>query len=278
VALFFNRVVHQARARERSLEERGARDLRLDLLSGLSHDLKNPLGVIDQLVDLLLDGSAGTLGPQQADLARRIQTSARQVIVLSQNLIDAERIDAGRLEIQRRAASMTNVIGDALVVACNASEIKGVVLQASIEPGLPVVHVDAVQMERVIANLVGNAIKFTPAGGRVHVIVRHERDQLILSVSDTGPGIPADELPRLAERHFRGSGSRGVDGSGLGLFIVRAVVEAHGGQLRVASGGTCGTTVTVTLPIMPSEAHDRPNVETPPPPRMVATAGAVQAG
>jgi signal transduction histidine kinase len=275
VALFFNRVVHQARARERRLEERGARDLRLDLLSGLSHDLKNPLGVIDQLADLLLDGSTGSLSPQQADLARRIQTSARQVIVLSQNLIDAERIDAGRLEIQRRAASMTNVIGDALVVACNASEIKGVILQASIEPGLPVVNVDAVQMERVIANLVGNAIKFTPAGGRVHVIARHERDQLILSVSDTGPGIPADELPRLAERHFRGSGSRGVDGSGLGLFIVRAVVEAHGGHLRVASGGTCGTTVTVTLPIAPPGAHERVDIETPPPPRVVAAAGAV---
>jgi signal transduction histidine kinase len=189
------------------------------------------------------------LNPQQADLARRIQLSTRQVIVLSENLIDAERVDAGRLVLQRRRASLSKVIDDALVVAGSASEIKGVALQATVEPGLPAITIDAVQMERVVSNLLGNAIKFTPAGGRVRLSARPCRDALIMSVADDGPGIPPEELPRLAERHFRGAHSRGVDGSGLGLFIVRAVVEAHGGRLRVASSNGRGTTVTVTLPL-----------------------------
>ncbi len=248
VALFFGHLVHHARVRERSAEESRARELRLDLLSAVSHDLTNPLGVIDSLAELLLDGSAGPLNEQQADLARRIRASTRQVIVLSENLIDAERVEAGRLVLQRRSASVTKVIDDALVVAGSASEIKGVALQASVEPGLPTIAIDAVQMERVVANLLGNAIKFTPAGGRVRLTVRQQRNALVVSVADDGPGIPPDELPHLAERHFRGARSRGVEGSGLGLFIVRAVVEAHGGALRVASGAGRGTTVTVTLP------------------------------
>jgi len=264
VALFFSHLVHHARARERSVEESRTRELRFDLLSAMSHDLKNPLGVIESLANLMLDGSAGPLSAQQADLARRIQASARQVIVLSQNLIDAERIDAGRLVLQYRVGSLTNVIGDALIVAGSASEIKGVALQASVEPGLPAFALDAVQMERVIANLLGNAIKFTPAGGRVRLGARRQGDALVLSVSDDGPGIPPDELPRLAERHFRGSRSGGVDGSGLGLFIVRAVVEAHGGALRITSGGGRGTTVTVTLPLTAAE----------PPPSAAAAPGA----
>ena len=249
VALFFSHLVHHARAREQAVEESRSRELRLDLLSAVSHDLKNPLGVIDSLAELMLDGSAGPLNAQQADLARRIQSSTRQVIVLSENLIDAERVDAGRLVLQRRRASLSKVIDDALVVAGSASEIKGVALQATIEPGLPAITIDAVQMERVVSNLLGNAIKFTPAGGRVLLSARPCRDALIMSVADDGPGIPPEELPRLAERHFRGAHSRGIDGSGLGLFIVRAVVEAHGGHLRVASGNGRGTTVTVTLPL-----------------------------
>jgi signal transduction histidine kinase len=249
VALFFGHLVHLARGRERSEEARQARELRLDLLSGVSHDLKNPLGVIESLADLLLDGSAGELNDQQADLTRRIRSSTRQVIALSQNLIDAERIEAGRLLVLRRRASLTRVVDDALVIARSASDIKGVALQVSVENGLPSLVIDTVQIARVIANLLGNAIKFTPAGGRVRLHVRAQSDSVQVAVADDGPGIPPEELPRLAERHFRGTRSRGVDGSGLGLFIVRAVVEAHGGTLRIASSVGRGTTVTVNLPL-----------------------------
>ena len=251
VALFFGQLVHLARDRERNAEAQHARELRLDLLSGVSHDLKNPLGVIESLADLLLDGSAGDLNSQQADLTRRIRASTRQVITLSQNLIDAERIEAGRLMVMPRRASLSKVVDDALVVARSASAIKGVALQYQVEPDLPLLVLDTVQMERVIANLLGNAIKFTPAGGRVRLNARRQRHTVLLSVADDGPGIPPEELPRLSERHFRGTRTRGIDGAGLGLFIVRAVVEAHGGTMRIDSSVGEGTAVTVSLPVEP---------------------------
>lgn len=249
VALFFGHLVQQARGRERSAAEAGQRALRVDLISAIGHDLKNPLGVIDSLAELLLDGDAGALSGEQRELVRRIQTSARQTIVLSQNLIDAERVEAGRLVVARRPASLVAVIEDALAVARSASELKGVTLHAAIEEPVPMLAIDAVQMERVVANLLGNAIKFTPSGGEVRLRARRAARAVEITVSDTGPGIPPDELPHVTERHFRGTRTRAIDGSGLGLFIVRAVVEAHGGQLRVASGATHGTTVCVTLPI-----------------------------
>jgi signal transduction histidine kinase len=251
VALFFGQLVHLARNRERDAEAQQARELRLDLLSGVSHDLKNPLGVIESLADLLLDGSAGELNAQQADLTRRIRASTRQVITLSQNLIDAERIEAGRLMVMPRRASLAKVIEDALVVARSASAIKGVALQAQVDGDLPLLVLDTVQMKRVIANLLGNAIKFTPAGGRVRLHAQRQRAAVQLAVADDGPGIPPEELPRLSERHFRGVRSRGIDGAGLGLFIVRAVVEAHGGSLRIDSTIGVGTSVTVSLPVEP---------------------------
>jgi signal transduction histidine kinase len=251
VALFFGQLVQHARARERQAEEARARELRLDALSALGHDLKNPLGVIDSLADLLLDGSAGALSREQADLVGRIRASARQAIGLSQNLIEAERVDAGRLTLNRCRASIGNVVERALAVATSASALKGIALHATIEPGLPPIDVDPVQIERVLANLLGNAIKFTPAGGRVALDARRLADAIRLTVTDDGPGIAADELPRLAERHFRGARARGVDGSGLGLFIVRAVVDAHGGQLHVRSAIGRGTAVTVILPLAP---------------------------
>jgi len=271
VALFFGQLVHLARNREREVEAEHARELRLDLLSGVSHDLKNPLGVIESLADLLLDGSAGELNGQQADLTRRIRSSTRQVITLSQNLIDAERIEAGRLVVMPRRASLARVVDDALVVARSASAIKGVALQAQVEPELPLLVLDTVQMERVIANLLGNAIKFTPAGGRVRLTARLARNAVTLSVADDGPGIPPEELPRLSEPHFRGVRTRGIDGAGLGLFIVRAVVEAHGGTLRIASVIGEGTSVTVSLPIEPP-AEVTPEIAPAPPLALVREA------
>lgn len=254
VALFFGQLVQHARARERTAEARQARDLRLELLSGVSHDLKNPLGVIEALADLLLDGCGGELNEQQADLTRRIRASTRQVIILSENLIDAERIDAGRLVVLPRRASLTKVIDNALVVARSASAIKGTTLQAQVDPTIPAMLIDTVQMERVIANLLGNAIKFTPSGGRVQLTVRRVEDTVVLTVADDGPGVAPEELPRLGERHFRGTRSGAIDGSGLGLFIVRGVIDAHGGTLRVVSHLGTGTTVSVTLPLDPPVA------------------------
>jgi signal transduction histidine kinase len=112
-----------------------------------------------------------------------------------------------------------------------------------------VVTADRTRLEQVAANLIDNAVKYTPPGGRVEVEVRREADAAILRVRDTGPGIPADELPRIFDRLFRGDTSRAERGLGLGLSLVKAIVEAHGGKVEVSSEPGAGSVFTVRLPL-----------------------------
>jgi signal transduction histidine kinase len=233
----------------------------MELLSAVSHDLKNPLGVIESLASLMLEGDAGTLNEQQTDLTERIHASSRQVITLSLNLIDAERIEAGRLVLDRKRADIAKVADNALVHARSASHLKGIALHCEIEPELPRLNVDVAQTERVISNLLGNAIKFTPAGGRVKLGIRRRGDAVVVAVSDTGPGIEADELPLLFDKYHREPHTKRIEGSGLGLFIVKAVVEAHGGKVDIASAVGKGTTVTVSIPIAGIEPEESVSLE-----------------
>ena len=257
VALFFGNLVQSARAQQRAAEEARARALRMEVLSTISHDLKNPLGVVQSLAALMLDGDAGPLNEQQTDLAHRIHASVRHALSLSQNLIDAERIEAGRLTIQRQPADLAMIADHALELARSASQLKGIALRPLISSSLPKAWVDSVQTERVISNLLSNAIKFTPSGGHVGLELDEGEDEVIIRVLDDGPGIGEDEIARLFEKYDRGARSGG-EGSGLGLFIVRAVVEAHGGTVKVASIRGMGTSVTVTLPLSPPRTKRAP--------------------
>jgi signal transduction histidine kinase len=251
VALFFGQLVHNARAQERQAEERRARAIRMELLSGITHDLKNPLGVIQSLSSMMLDGEGGALNEPQTELTHRIHATTRHLITLSENLIDAERIEAGRLALQPRPTDVRTVATHALEMARSASQLKSITLYSDIEPALPLLSIDPVQTERVISNLLGNAIKFTPKGGIVTLAVRRRANSLSLTVRDNGPGLEASELPRIFEKYHHGAGRNPGAGSGLGLFIVKAVVEAQGGSVHIVSNVAEGTTVTVCLPIAP---------------------------
>ena len=250
VALFFGNLVQDARARERQTRVARERAQQMETLSGISHDLKNPLGIIQSLATLLLEGDAGRLNDKQTDLVRRIHASTRHVITFALNIIDAARIDAGRLVLHRTPVDLRDLIEDALLLARSACDLKGLTLQSWVEPDLPMAHIDLGQMERVISNVVGNAIKFTPPGGQVTLLVQRSGDQLVLSVEDTGPGIATKELPTIFEQYRRRSNLG--DGSGLGLFIVKAIVEAHGGSVTIDSTVGRGTTVSAQLPFLPS--------------------------
>ena len=251
VALFFGNLVQDARGRERQAHAAREHARRMETLSGVSHDLKNPLGVIQSLATLLLEGDAGQLNDRQTDLVRRIHASTRYVITFALNIIDAARIDAGRLVLHRTPVDLPDLVEDALVLSRSAADLKGLTLQWSVEPGMPLAHIDLGQMERVISNLVGNAVKFTPAGGQVSLSVRRSGNQIVLSVQDTGLGIAPSDLPTIFEQYRRRSNRS--DGSGLGLFIVKAIVEAHGGVVSIDSTPGTGTTVSVQLPFAPPE-------------------------
>lgn len=256
VGMFFYSVVQETRKREEATRDLAARQQRLEVLSGLSHDLRTPLGAVRLLTTLLLDARTGPLNDLQKDFVRRIQSTMRQLTALALNVIEAARIDAGQLIIRRTPTDLAMVVENALLPWRNTAELKDVTLQCVIEPGLPLIAADPLQMERVMSNLVGNAIKYTSSGGSVSVSVRTQGMQIVMSVSDTGVGIPADELEGAFEKYRRGSQTDSMDGSGLGLFIVKAIVEAHGGAVDLSSRVGAGTTATVRLGIGEPESPE----------------------
>ena len=143
-----------------------------------------------------------------------------------------------------------DIVARAVDLYRDTAEVKGVVLESHVDAGV-VVSIDRLRFEQVAANLLDNAIKYTPSGGRVDISVAREDGRAVLRVSDTGMGIPADELPRIWDRLFRGDRSRTERGLGLGLSLVKAVVEAHGGTVSVDSQPGGGSTFSRSLELFP---------------------------
>jgi signal transduction histidine kinase len=160
------------------------------------------------------------------------------------------RLEAGRLTVSAHDVEPKPLVEAALYALHTLSESGGVTLEARYEEPLPLVHADPERVTQLLSNLVGNALKFTPAGGRVDVGVQPFGDGVIVSVADTGAGIPADQLPHVFDRFYQVSGARkgARHGAGLGLTIARGIVEAHGGTISIESAPGRGATVRFTLP------------------------------
>jgi signal transduction histidine kinase len=152
------------------------------------------------------------------------------------------------MPLRREPVRLADVAERAIDLYREVAETKGIRLVAHIRPDV-MIHGDRVRLEQVGANLLDNAVKYTPADGQIDVEVERDGDRAILRVRDTGSGIPADELPRIWDRLFRGDTSRAERGLGLGLSLVKAVVEAHGGSVGVTSEPGRGSTFTVSLPL-----------------------------
>ncbi len=258
VALFFGYEVESTSQRERAASAAARKRQRTESVSAVIHDVKNPLWVIQSLAELLLDGDAGALTPEQAALTRRIHASVQHVLKLAVNLLDATRIDAGRLTLLCAPAQLADIVERAVLRARSASDLKDIVLRFSAAPHALTGELDALQIERVVANLLDNAIKYTPHGGAVSVTIAAVPGELILEVRDNGPGIPPPELPAIFEKYRRRLATSGIDGSGLGLFIVKAIVEAHGGSVTADSVLGEGTRITVRLPTARADLRQAP--------------------
>jgi signal transduction histidine kinase len=171
-----------------------------------------------------------------------------RVLVMLNTLMDISEAESGTMQLRREPVPLAEVVARAVDLYRDVADAKGVTLAAIASPDI-VVTADRTRLEQVAANLIDNAVKYTPAGGRVDVEVLREADAAVLQVRDTGPGIPADELPRIFDRLFRGDTSRTERGLGLGLSLVKAIVEAHGGAVEVSSELGRGSTFSVSLPI-----------------------------
>lgn len=224
-------------------------DLRRHMVADIAHELRTPLSVMQVELESLQDGLAEPSPETITSLQEEVQLLSRLV----EDLRLLSLMDAGQLPLQRQAVALGVAIRDVLQKTAATAKRRGLVLEAEVPPTLPPVHADPDRLQQILLNLVSNAIRHTPAGGRVHLSAHPEADQVHLRVTDTGEGIAPGDLPHIFERFYRAdaSRSRATGGSGLGLTIAQGLVEAMGGQIWAESTLGEGTTIHVTLPQEP---------------------------
>ncbi len=223
---------------------------RRKLMADIAHELRTPLSVIKGNLEAILDGvyepSTQNLAPvyEETLLLERLVSDLRELSL----------VESGRLRLEKQEVRLEEIAQQAVGFFEPQAEEKRVSMELSVSPGLPTIHGDPQRLRQVIHNLLSNALRYTPEGGRVSINVRllgGRPLQVAVSVSDTGPGIPPEDLPHIFDRFFRGDPSRArkSGGTGLGLVISKELVEAHGGRIWVESTPGKGTTVTFAIPV-----------------------------
>jgi two-component system, OmpR family, phosphate regulon sensor histidine kinase PhoR len=228
--------------------------VRTEFIANVSHELRTPLTAIQGYLETL---QAGALEDTQH--ARRfLEIVARHTERLGRllnDLTDLSNIELGRVTLRLEPVSLDELVESVLTIITPRAESGGVALATELTSDLPAVLADHDRLAQILINLVDNAVKYTPAGGRVTVAAHHEAgDRVEIAVRDTGIGIPPEDLPRITERFYRvdKARSRELGGTGLGLAIVKHLVLAHGGELAIESEVERGTTVRFTLPVAPT--------------------------
>lgn len=224
---------------------------RRDFVANISHELRTPLAALKALVETL-EGPALADPAAAREFLARMHVEVDGLAQLVQELLELARIESGAAALRRAAADPSAVVARAAERLRPQAERAGLELVVTAPAGLPAVWIDAARIEQVVTNLVHNAVKFTPPGGRVAVEVAARAGQVAVSVADTGVGIAPEEQPRVFERFYKGDRSRSGGGTGLGLAIAKHIVQAHGGQIGVASQPGAGSVFTFTLPVVRS--------------------------
>jgi signal transduction histidine kinase len=233
---------HAARARELI-------HLRDEFVAVVSHELRTPMTSIIGYLELIAEGEAGPLTAEQRSYLGIVSRSTDRLVELVDELLLVAEAGRGRLTLERTTLSAGALVSDAVLAARPAADTKEIVLRAESSDG-PDFRGDAKRLGQMLDNLVSNAIKFTPAGGRV--VVRSERSAgtVLFEVSDTGEGVPLDERERLFDAFFRARAAtaNAIPGTGLGLTITKAIVDAHGGTIELATEPGRGSTFRVRIP------------------------------
>ncbi|GAA1561628.1 hypothetical protein GCM10009827_098770 [Dactylosporangium maewongense] len=239
-----------AAARLRELDK-----VRADLVATVSHELRTPLTSILGNVEVIVDGDAGPVQRPQARLLAAVERNARRLLALIEDLLMLSRIEAGQVKINAGPVHLRAVVSGALEALQAVRGQRDVHLDIDLPDPPIVVHGDRDQLERVLINLLDNALKFTPPGGSARLTADLDGAQVRLTVADTGIGIPPAELDQIFDRFFRSSRSQELQsqGTGLGLAITKSIVERHGGHIWAGPALDQGTIVTCLLPL-----HDAP--------------------
>jgi two-component system sensor histidine kinase KdpD len=224
-------------------------ELKSALLSGVSHDLRTPLASIKASVTSLLDDSVAWDAETRRDFLTAIDEETDRLTLMVSNLLDLSRIEGGALRPQKDWYDVDELIAD--VQSRLATSAASHPMNVVVEPNLPLLYFDYVEIAQVLINLIENAVKYTPAGTPITISARRAPGEVEFAVHDEGPGIPLHQQSRLFEKFYRASTATAAPGSGIGLTIVKGLVEAHGGHVSVESEPERGTTFRFTLPLPP---------------------------
>jgi Signal transduction histidine kinase len=215
----------------------------------VSHEFRTPLTSMHGFVELLLDESGDPLTEEQRTHLATVQRGSLRLEGLVNDLLLTAQLQAGPLEMQMMSADAVEIARLSVESAQAHAGHKGLRLSLSAPSNAIPIDADAIRLAQAFDNLISNAIKFTPTGGRVDVAVAQARDRTTLTVSDTGMGLTAAEIERLFEPFFRTDSAKQIQGTGLGLPIVKAIVEAHDGTINITSEPNIGTSFTISLPL-----------------------------
>lgn len=222
-------------------------EMKRGVISTVSHQLKTPLTSIRMAIHLMLDEKVGPLTEKQVELLLAAREDSDRLHIILNNLLDISRIESGRATIHFKKQHPNTLVLDAVDQFTLAAHDKGVTVKADIQGDLPEVWVDPVQIGHVFSNLLTNALRYTDPGGMITVSARADDDLVRFVVSDTGKGIPAEFIDKVFEQFFRVPDQDKQTGAGLGLSIVKEIVESHGGTISVTSTEVKGTTFAFTL-------------------------------
>jgi two-component system phosphate regulon sensor histidine kinase PhoR len=223
--------------------------VRRDFISNISHELRTPLASLQALVDTLRDGALDD-PPAARHFLDRMETEVEALTQMVQELLELSRIESGQVSMRLIPTPVADVVFPPVERLRPQAERAGLSVTVDLPPDLPPVLADAERAQQVITNLVHNAIKFTPSGGQVTLSAQPVGEEVMISVRDTGVGIPADDLPRIFERFYKADRARSGGGTGLGLSIAKHIVQAHGGRIWAESVEGKGSTFYVALPAL----------------------------
>jgi signal transduction histidine kinase len=242
--------------RTRELEELNGRlasasQHKSEFLSSMSHELRTPLNSILGFSQLLLQQADGLPRERQRRYLQNVHRSGQHLLRLVNDILDLSRVEAGKLVLHPEPLEPSAVLHEILALVRAAVAEKALGLEVDLPSGLPCISADRTRFQQICLNLLGNAVKFTPGGGRITVAVRAIADCLEIAVTDTGPGIRAEDLGRLFKEfvQLETTQAQSHEGAGLGLALTRRLVELHGGEIRAESEGPGrGSTFRVRLP------------------------------
>ena len=248
VSILYGYLAENANREKRRAEVAEEREtLKMSLVTALAHDIKNPLGIIMGYAELKLEEAPE--GNPDREVWRRVRDGSRRIVNLVTGFLEASRAETGKMSVQQMPVQVNRLLVEAARSQESDVHRKGVKLELKLDEELPEVQGDELQLDRVFWNLIGNAIKFTRNGGTITVSSKLDNGSVCVAVKDTGVGISQAELPLLFSQFRRLKGSERIEGTGLGLFIVKTIIEAHKGTVRAESQEGEGSTFMVHIPL-----------------------------